>query len=459
MPTRTRHLLLAALALGALLSLTFSLLVLQSRRELQAELRQKIIERPADLLAPIAHLELTDAAPRLTDSPLSLLAPVLRSARQQGMLAVSLYESDGHHLRSIPELPRPALTPADLTALALAAPRPVSRYYPAFRLQDFLSGFPADTEPTPVLEVLVPLQIENENLGLVRYLLDARPLARELAAIDARIRRQTVVTISLGAFAICALLALATWLLHRASRTLAERNARLLRSQQELTLSVKASALGQITSHLLHGLQGPVAGLRSLTTQPVSADWQTAADYTARLQTLLTETLTILGDQQHSTTYELTLEEIATLIRQHNQPAASAKNIHLLLEVDGTLSLDNHRAHLLCLIAHNLLQNAIAVSAPASTVTARLHAHSTRLTLSIIDQGPGIPHNLRATLFTPGHSAREGGTGLGLALSQLLAHQINATLALTGTGPQGTTFELHLPLLSATRADRQDCAR
>jgi len=69
--------------------------------------------------------------------------------------------------------------------------------------------------------------------------------------------------------------------LNRAQRVIVERTARLTHANFELTLAAKASALGQITSHLIHGLQGPVAGLRAVVTgraaDNVNAteDWQT----------------------------------------------------------------------------------------------------------------------------------------------------------------------------------------
>ena len=46
----------------------------------------------------------------------------------------------------------------------------------------------------------------------------------------------------------------------------------------------------------------------------------------------------------------------------------------------------------------------------------------------------------RAVLTTGANS------GLGLAISRLLARQIGATLVLDSTGPAGTTFRLTLPV-------------
>ena len=69
-----------------------------------------------------------------------------------------------------------------------------------------------------------------------------------------------------------------------------------------------------------------------------------------------------------------------------------------------------------------------------------------RVTVTVADEGHGIPADLREHLFEPGRSGRAGGSGLGLAISRLLARQIDATLTLDATGPTGTSFSLTVPL-------------
>jgi signal transduction histidine kinase len=141
-----------------------------------------------------------------------------------------------------------------------------------------------------VLEVLLAIRSHSSSaiLGFVRYYIDARPLSHELALIDQRIYRQTAVTLGLGALLVALVMTAAFFGVQRAQRVIAERNERLTRANFELTLSAKASALGQITSHLIHGLQVPMAGLRAVVTgreaDQSGPDWATVAGYTERLQ-------------------------------------------------------------------------------------------------------------------------------------------------------------------------------
>ncbi|HEY1763634.1 MAG TPA: sensor histidine kinase, partial [Opitutaceae bacterium] len=109
-------------------------------------------------------------------------------------------------------------------------------------------------------------------------------------------------------------------------------------------------------------------------------------------------------------------------------------------------SMESHRGGILCLIAGNLVQNAIVATDSGKKVTVEFKNEGDRMRLVVSDEGRGIPSERKARLFEPGQSSRQGGTGLGLALSQLMARQIGASLVMVRTGPTGTEFEVSLGL-------------
>lgn len=439
----TTKLLLITLATGLLLIAVFVSTVWRYRTALGAEIRRTIIERDAAVLQPVALQQLAEARAAGDTS----LHAVLRSAHQEGMLAVALFDAEGRPAHYLPRSLLLADLPTD-DLLRLQTRQPISRFHPQFPLDRYFSGIAAEHRTTPVLEILLQLPSRDQPatlLGYAQYLIDARQLATELATIDERIRAQTTSTLSLGSGLIAALVAAAAYGLHRAQRVIAERNARLTRAHFELTLAAKASALGQITSHLIHGLQGPVAGLRAAMAGPGGTDWQSAADYTERLQTLIQETVALLGDTRLQAVYELTGEELAATLRQRHAAEAQTQGVRFTVTSDDIGVLDSHRGSLLCLIASNLVQNALHATPAGRAVTVTLARAAGAIRLTVSDEGPGIPEELRDHLFEPGHSGRVGGTGLGLAISRLLARQIDADLALDATSPTGTTFRVTLP--------------
>jgi signal transduction histidine kinase len=450
---------LASWLAAGLLTAIFAGLLIRSREGLRAEIHRKIIERDAAVLYPVASQQLSDVPLGPYDSPgggMELTA-VLRGAQLDGILAVAVFDAAGNPVRSVPA----TLLFVDLPVedfLELTRLKPISRYHPEFSLDRTLAGLSPAQARAPVLEVLLPLQhgAEPKLVGVARYFIDARPLARELAQIDQQINRQSLRTIGVAAGLIGLVVAVAYFGLRRAHRQIAERNERLTRANFDLTLAVKASAIGQITAHLVHGLQGSVAGLHAVVTNRETGgaaddDWKTAAGYTQRMQALIQEAVALLGDADAQATFELTGHELAAIVRQRNEAVAAQKGVRFEVEGGFAHSLDSHRGGLLCLITNNLVQNAIEATGAAARVSVHFRNGGDTATVLVRDEGHGIPEALRPHLFEAGRSGRPGGTGLGLALSRLLARKIGATLQLDATGPAGTTFRVTLPLVPGGR--------
>ena len=96
----------------------------------------------------------------------------------------------------------------------------------------------------------------------------------------------------------------------------------------------------------------------------------------------------------------------------------------------------------------NLGRNAF--ESGATTVTVRSRANGGYLLIDVTDNGPGVPQAVAAQLFRPfATGGRPGGAGLGLAIARDLVRAHGGDIALTETGPSGTTFRFTLPLNGA----------
>ena len=259
MTQRSSRLLPLSLLAGAVLIGIFAGMVVRYHSTLRAEIRRTIINRDAAVLHPVALRQLAQKETGLEgDDATDLLDILMENARQKNILAMAIFDARGRTIHYAPDSLLFAELPlADYAQLLKA--EPISRYHPAFPLERYFSGFnSAPNRPAaPVLEVLLPLHGNNpaKILGFAQYFIDARPLTSELALIDERMSRLTSATLGIGALLIIAVVTVAYFKLHRAQRQVAERNSSLIRANIELTLAAKASALGQITSHLMHGLQ------------------------------------------------------------------------------------------------------------------------------------------------------------------------------------------------------------
>ncbi|HEU0034229.1 MAG TPA: ATP-binding protein [Kofleriaceae bacterium] len=98
-----------------------------------------------------------------------------------------------------------------------------------------------------------------------------------------------------------------------------------------------------------------------------------------------------------------------------------------------------------CMI--NLVRNAAeAVSANGGgRVTLRTRARAGRIEIAVDDDGPGIPADLLPRLFDPFFSTKEGGSGLGLALTQQIVRDHGGDIRVDSTVGRGTTFTVSVP--------------
>ncbi len=81
----------------------------------------------------------------------------------------------------------------------------------------------------------------------------------------------------------------------------------------------------------------------------------------------------------------------------------------------------------------------------ARQVTIQRRLHRLALELQVVDDGPGIPEEIRDRLFTPLVSAREGGSGLGLSLVLAYVHNHGGAIGFESR-PGRTVFRMLLPL-------------
>jgi signal transduction histidine kinase len=147
----------------------------------------------------------------------------------------------------------------------------------------------------------------------------------------------------------------------------------------------------------------------------------------------------------------------------------ASSRVVLYNNVPQNLSADADRDQLFRVLT-NLLRNAAeAIEAPKDdgqearegAITIKGWREGSVVTMSVSDNGPGIPDRVREHLFQAFQgSAKPGSSGLGLTIAADLVRAHGGELWLTSTGPEGTTFMLTLPdriaeLRSGKRGERR----
>jgi signal transduction histidine kinase len=99
----------------------------------------------------------------------------------------------------------------------------------------------------------------------------------------------------------------------------------------------------------------------------------------------------------------------------------------------------------------NLLSNAVKFSPPASTISVLLRPGVGGVTLSVIDQGRGIPADKLEAIFgrfqqvDASDSHQKGGSGLGLAICRTIVLQHSGRIWAERNTDHGSSFHVFLP--------------
>jgi signal transduction histidine kinase len=306
------------------------------------------------------------------------------------------------------------------------------------------------TEPAE-LSILHHMGDDSES-GFIFLQMEGDPLAAERKALDGKLIRQGLFAFTGGGGLILVVFMSFLRRLRRSQEALAERTERLAESNQRLTQACKAAGIGAVTSHLMHALKNPLAGLREYAREQREdgADRETArllTETTDRMQTMVEDTLATLSETEaDEAAYSFSVAEILELARQRLESTANKANVKMIIEdVAPDIEIDNLRANLLVSILLNLGQNAIYASTEGE-VNLEAKQEAENLEFRVRDDGEGLPEKIRDRLFRPVQSTKPGGSGVGLAICRELAQRIETEVSLESSGPKGSCFLLRLPL-------------
>ncbi len=95
----------------------------------------------------------------------------------------------------------------------------------------------------------------------------------------------------------------------------------------------------------------------------------------------------------------------------------------------------------------NLVLNALHVTPKGGAVRVEARRTGERVVLSVVDEGPGVPAELRERIWEPFFTTKQRGTGLGLAIVRKRVEEVGgqARLGQSRNG-EGARFELTIPL-------------
>jgi len=237
-----------------------------------------------------------------------------------------------------------------------------------------------------------------------------------------------------------------------------------LRSERDERVTQQVEANKQLMRNLAHEIKNPLGGIRGaaqllefeLPEKGLREYTQVIIKESDRLQTLVDR---LLAPHRRAHTTELinvheSLERVRSLVL-----AEFPSGLRIIRNYDTSLpDIIGDKEQLIQAIlniAHNAAQalseeirRGTAViefrTRVARSVTIAKQRYKLALDLHVIDNGPGIPDEIRDRIFFPLVSGREGGSGLGLTLAQTFVQQHQGFIACESQ-PGKTDFHIQIP--------------
>jgi two-component system sensor histidine kinase HydH len=288
-------------------------------------------------------------------------------------------------------------------------------------------------QPGRAFRTYIPFHA-TDGMRIARIDLD--PAAADFLLVHAR---HNVLVASVSGLALVLLSACAVWAMRRAARL----KVRQLKMEH-------LAHIGEMAAVMAHEIRNPLGTIKGFVqlagekADPATQEMLKPAIAEAERLELLVHDLLAYGRPPMPEPAEVDWRDIAAKIAASGKRLIGTRPISLVIPEREFLWQSD--AAILEQILLNLLRNAIEAvpMAASSEVRVELDTSPADVTISVLDDGPGIPPGDAARLFEPFFTTKASGTGLGLAISRGLASSLGGELELR-TRPTGGHCCCHPP--------------
>ena len=218
----------------------------------------------------------------------------------------------------------------------------------------------------------------------------------------------------------------------------------------------RLAAIGRMAGGVAHEVRNPLSSIKGLAYLlknkfPVGSREEECAGLLVQETERLNRTITEMLDLTRPAPLHLGPVDMVELIRQSlalMQAELQEHRITVSLRCDAALPPVPGDADRLRQVLMNLLLNAQQAMGTGGTLTvsAGLAQEGRIMEIRVEDTGQGIPAELLPRVFDPYMTTREGGSGIGLAISRKIVTEHKGSIEIQSCEGSGTSVWLHLPL-------------
>jgi len=236
------------------------------------------------------------------------------------------------------------------------------------------------------------------------------------------------------------------------------------RIEDEIELSRRLAAIGRLTSGVAHEVKNPINAIvvhlevlrqKLHETDPDTRRHMDVIGSEIKRLDRVVQTLVDFTRPVEPRLAENDLRKVIDDVVLLASPEAAQRHVSIQLEITPDPLPVRIDMDLLKQAILNIVINGVQAMPQGGNlfITARRDRESA--VLSVRDEGPGIPADVRDKIFNLYFTTKKGGSGIGLAVAYRILQLHQGSLAFDSVEGQGTTFDLRLPLLENGVAEEQ----
>ncbi|MCZ4295620.1 sensor histidine kinase [Vibrio sinaloensis] len=226
----------------------------------------------------------------------------------------------------------------------------------------------------------------------------------------------------------------------------------------------RLSSLGRMVASLAHQVRTPLSSAMLYASNLAAPNLPPATK--ERFQSKLMDRLHDLEKQvndmllfakggDNKVVKPFTIEQLVSEFSPMVETALKNNQIDYYLEVEQEQTQLLGNANAIASALSNLVMNAIQIAGKQSQVDVFFRPVNGELKISVQDSGPGVPKELQNKIMEPFFTTRSQGTGLGLAVVQMVCRAHDGRLELISEQGDGACFTMCIPLDETSNADQQ----
>lgn len=223
----------------------------------------------------------------------------------------------------------------------------------------------------------------------------------------------------------------------------------------------RLSSMGEMAASLAHQVRTPLSSAilyastmsrNSLSTEQQENFSDKLSQSLKSLESLVDDMLLFARGGQLDAKPVIFSDLIQSLVNEYDFSEKNDKDVEIHFSDSSSAKMINANPISIKSALRNIINNAIEFCANPGEVRIKLFEEDSKIMLEISDDGKGINQQEATHVFEPFYTTREGGTGLGLAVTEAIIRAHQGKISLQNKSKKGACFSIELPLLKNQKA-------